>query len=269
MSDTPTTQHRPGWSGPFGHPAPDDELELRPEHGIYTGEAPQEAGPEPVPADDGGGYPPDRPHLVQVGNRPNPDYPHDPELMRRQREHQIDQGGVVARPSDAGAERPVRQHVEYHVVLTERRGARRWAPRNVIVGAGAPVQILGLNQNRKRAIIRIATSTPDGYFVALGLEASLPGAGASTTFTAGVAAAIPEVLRQADLVPLMVPAASPVPFSPTSFVIEHVREVWALFVPDTVLASKGQFAVVSISEEVGDPALAEDETVRPGKGGDR
>ena len=263
MTDTSDHRNRTGWAAPFGHPAPDAELELRPEHGIDTHEAPD----EPL-ADSIGGEAP-QPALADVGDEPNATYPDQARLDRAQREHELGTGAPTVQ--EAPAPGPVRERRVIHVVQTEKRSNARASTSVHQVVAGAAVQLLGYDENRKRAVIQVAAATPDGYFLAIGANKSLEGiqAAITTDFVSGVPTALPELLRQSHLLQLLSLGASPAPLVPAAYVIEHVREVWAMFVPDSSLTNKGQFALVSVTAEYGDRGLALERPVAPGAGGDR
>lgn len=132
---------------------------------------------------------------------------------------------------------PDQVHVNYHVVLTEERGNADWRPRTIAVGT-QPVRILGLDQNRRRCIITMVANTSDGEFVALGREGEL----APDNYSAGNGT--PPV--NAYLISTSLP----------SIEFKHVREIWAMFVPDPTKSNSGQTAYLSILSEFGDAGLA-------------
>jgi hypothetical protein len=241
---------RGGWAAPFGEPAPDAELELHATEGqVAEGEG---EGPPPEIISD-------EPPLEEPAVRP----PGQARLEREQREEEITRPEVEAhRP---GPTPPVREHHVTHVVVTERRGNARWSTRSVLVGT-KPVQLLGLNEGRRRVRLQVAYSSGDGYYLAVGPRDRVP-QGVSTTVSEGDV--LPPQLATCYLVPLMVSAESPAPFPPDDLPLDTVREVYAVFVPDSAIETNGQQAVVSVSEETGDVGLDTERTVPAGAGADR
>ncbi|MGA3023074.1 MAG: hypothetical protein ABSE66_09835 [Thermoplasmata archaeon] len=242
---------RGGWAPPFGEPDPDAALELHATEGqVAEGEG---EGPPPEIISD-------EPPLEEPAVRP----PEQAELERKQREAEIVHPEVEAH--EPGPVPPVRGHHQTHIVVTERRGNARWSTHSVIVGT-KPVQLLGLNEARRRVRLQIAYSSGDGYYLAVGPLNRVP---ANVSTTVGGGDVMPTRLATAYLVPLMVPGGeSPVPFAPDDLPLDTVREVFAVFVPDTGLESNGQQAVVSVSEETGDMGLETERTVPAGAGADR
>jgi hypothetical protein len=236
---------RGGWAAPFGEPAPDKALELR----ATEGQAAEGDG-EGLAAE----ITSDEPEQPTPAVRP----PGQAELEAEQREAEITRPEVEAKaPGPAG---PVREHHQLHVVVTERRGNSRWHTHSVAVGL-RPVQLLGLNEARRACRLQVAYSSGDGYYLAIGPKDSIP-SGASTDVAAAVV--LPPALGTAYLVPLMLHGESPTPFPPDDLPLNTVREIFAVFVPDSGLEAAGQVAVVSVSEEVGDEALESAETVPAG-----
>jgi len=248
----PETSRAAGAAPMFGEPDPEAELELRATEGQLA-----EGDGEGLPAETLTDEPPLAEPLVLP--------PGQAELEREQREAEITRPEVQAHKP--GPEPAVREHHEVHVVVTERRGNARWSTRTVQVGE-APIQLLGLSRGRRRAVLQVAASSGDGYFVAIGPKDRVP-AGTSTTFTGGHPTALDARLGTVFLIPLMLGAAAPIPFPPDDWKSDTIREIFAVFVPDTGLKSHGHFALVSVSEELGDAALEQAETVPPGTGGER
>jgi hypothetical protein len=197
----------------MGEPAPDDDLDLRPAMPQSTGEAPEEPGWDPTAVSEPEpGI--DMPHLQQVGNRPNPDYP-DASILAQQKEAAEVQGEVSTTGDEKATQPAARERHVYHFVLTERRGAQRRGVRTVVVYpaapyvtlpsgvvAPAPALILPLDQDRRRATIQVAYTSGDGYFVALG-GAELQGF--SSNFLGGVPNLEPAIGLQSFLMPLRLP----------------------------------------------------------------
>jgi len=247
------TSRAAGAAPMFGDkPEPDDELELHATEGqLAEGEG--EAPPAEITSDE--------PPLTSPAERP----PGTAKLDVQQREAELVRPELEAHEPAPGG--PVREHRIVHVVQTERRGSARWSTRTVGVGV-EPVQILGANVRRRRAVIQIAASTDDGYFVAFGPWDRIT-SGVKTDFSGGAVGALPIQLGGVFLMPLMVPGADPSRFPPDDFTIEHVREVWAVFIPDSSLEAAGAHAFVSVSEEQGDAGLEQEEDVPPGTAADR
>jgi hypothetical protein len=236
---------RGGWAPPFGEPAPDDALELRATEGQIA-EGDGEAPAAEITSDE--------PELPEPAHQP----PGQAELERKQREGEIVRPEVEAHTP--GPEPAAREHHEVHVIVTERRGNARWHTHSVAVGT-TPVQLLGLNELRRAARLQVAYSSGDGYFLAIGPRDSIK-SGATTDVAAGLV--LPAELGTTYLVPLMVSGESPTPFPPDDLPLNTVREIFAVFVPDSGLEANGLTAVVSVSEEVGDASTETSETVPAG-----
>lgn len=240
----------PGFAPMFGEPDPERELELRAAEGQMA-EGEGEGPPAETLTDE--------PPLPQPSVLP----PGQAALEREQREEEITRPEVEAH--EPGPQPAVREHHVVHIVYTEQRGNARWSTHSVVVGV-KPVQLLGLNQARRHLRLQVALSSGDGFYLAIGPKDRVP-IGAVTDVAAGVV--LPVELVGAYLVPLMTASGNGGPFPPDDLPLDIVREIWAAFVPDSGIQSAGQYAVVSVSEELGDVGLDPARTVPAGAGADR
>ena len=219
----------PDWSDMMGAPRADETEPayappFRPLPEQTSEEPPIEEGP-PNPASLGGEIQRDKAaDRIAAGQLPTTEAGTS-ELRARASEH-------LARPD--------RVQVSYHIVLTEERGNADWRGRTLAVGAAQAVGVLGLDQNRRRAVITLISSTADGEYVALGREGEL----APTEYSPGNGVPPPNAYLLSTSQP--------------TIEVKHVREVYAIFVPDPTKPSVGQTAYLSIAIEAGDPSLAHD-----------
>jgi hypothetical protein len=132
---------------------------------------------------------------------------------------------------------PDRLHLTYHIVLSETRGNARDSFRTVPVGI-KPVQILGKDEDRHVVHIICVSATADGSFVAIGDDQLQSFSWDPTTGQPPV----PNVF--------LFPVTAPFVYK-----IEHVREVFACFVPNPSVQAAGQTAILSLTAEFGDAAL--------------
>lgn len=148
---------------------------------------------------------------------------------------------------------PDRVAVNYHIVLTEERGNAGRTTRTLFIPATTitapiqPIQILPVDEDRRRALIKVLFTSADGQYIAMGPR-NLPTGfafGNSTPATPGVPPPNAFLLAAADGV----------------HEVKHTQDLFAVYLQDP---NKGAAALsgawVSIEVERGDPSLAR---VRP------